>query len=160
MKKITLALDISTSCTGWAYYIYDDNKIVTGAIKPRKSLGWRERVEQMQLDLQALTAGYEIVNLVVEQVLYKKPGNIDSTIKLAKANGILTTTLKHENLMEFLPSEWRAMLGMRQGRGVIRDDLKAQAIALARADGLKLRKTEDDEAEAYLILKAVRMKGL
>lgn len=73
----------------------------------------------MQLDLQALTAGYEIVNLVVEQVLHKKPGNVDSTIKLAKANGMITTTLKHENLMEFLPSEWRAMLGMKQGRGVV-----------------------------------------
>ncbi|WP_446907749.1 hypothetical protein, partial [Klebsiella pneumoniae] len=73
---------------------------------------------------------------------------------------MITTTLKHENLMEFLPSEWRAMLGMKQGRGVVREELKAQAINLARADGLKLRKTEDDEAEAYLILKAVRMKGL
>lgn len=160
MKKITLALDISTSCTGWAYYIYDDDKTVTGAIRPRKSLGWRERVEQMELDLRALTAGYEIVNLVVEEVLYKKPSKVTDTIKLAKANGILTTALKHENLMEFLPSEWRAMLGMKQGRGVLREELKAQAINLARADGLKLRKTEDDEAEAYLILKAVRMKGL
>lgn len=160
MKKITLALDISTSCTGWAYYVYDDDKIISGAIKPRSTMKWRERVEQMQLDLQALTAGYEITNLVVEQVLHKKPGNVDSTIKLAKANGMITTTLKYENLMEFLPSEWRAMVGIKQGRGVVREDLKAQAIALARADGLNLRKTEDDEAEAYLILKAVRLKGL
>lgn len=160
MKKITLALDISTSCTGWAYYVYDDDKVVTGYIKPRRSLGWRARVEQMELDLRALTAGYQIVNLVVEEVLYKKPSKVTDTIKLAKANGILTTALKHENLMEFLPSEWRAMLGMKQGRGVLRDELKAQAIALARADGIKLRKEDDDEAEAYLILKAVRLKGL
>lgn len=158
MKKITLALDISTSCTGWAYYVYGDDKVVTGYIKPKRSLGWRERVEQMQLDLQALTAGYEITNLVVEQVLYKKPGNVDSTIKLAKANGMITTTLKHEQLLEFLPSEWRSYLGIQQGRGVKREELKREAIRLAKLDGIKTK--SDDEAEAYLILKSVRMKGL
>lgn len=157
MKKITLALDISTSCTGWAYYIYEDDKVVTGYSKPKTSLLWRERVEQMQLDLQALTAGYEIVNLVVEQVLHKRPGSIDSTIKLAKANGMLTTALKHSYLMEFLPSEWRKLVGMQQGK-MKREDFKREALRLAKLDGIKTK--SDDEAEAYLILKSVMMKGL
>lgn len=158
MKKITLALDISTSCTGWAYYIYEDDKIVTGYSKPRTTLQWRERVEQIELDLKALTAGYQIANLVVEQVLHKKPGNVDTTIKLAKTNGIITGGLKHDNLIELLPSEWRSYLGIKQGRGVKREELKREALRMAKLDGIKTK--SDDEAEAYLILKSVRMKGL
>ena len=51
-----------------------------------------------------------------------------------------------------MPSEWRKRIGLRQGRNIPRDELKAEAIAAVKQEyGLDVT---NDEAESILIARS------
>lgn len=173
MEKVTLAIDGSTSRTGWAFRA--NGKVHHGVIIPPKKykgdVMYRSR--WIANEVATLVDCYDVVNLVIERPI--KKGSIDSTIKLSLFDGMVIGAVRHGYTLTPLPSEWRSWYGLKTkatGRAV-RDDWKNGAIKEVQDLGYEIHydvinkgksneriEYSDDEAEAILILLASEKKGL
>lgn len=158
MGKI-IALDASTSCTGYA--VFEDNKLVAyGKIKPNDD-DWRDRIMDETLELAALIREHHPRVIIAEDVP-KKPG-ANTLQKLGAVHGMILSLCAGFRIkpMFVLPTNWRHELGLFDGTraGMKRDVMKEKAVHMANEQfGLNLQwisptssKNDDDVAEAVLI---------
>lgn len=158
-KSKIMALDASTSCTGYA--VFDGDKLVAhGKIKPHGD-DWRDRIMDETMALAALIREHRPQVIIAEDVP-KKPG-ANTLQKLGAVHGMILSLCAGFKIkpMFLLPSNWRHGLGLFDGTraGMKRDVMKEKAVHMANElFGLDLQwispissKNDDDEAEAVLI---------
>ena len=94
-----LALDISTSCTG--YCLFDDDGLVDiGSINLSKHKGLFDKATQVKSDINKLSKKYNITHVAVEENLQAfRPGlsSAKTLMTLAQFNGVVRW-ICHENL--------------------------------------------------------------
>lgn len=156
---VTLGMDCSTSCTGYA--VFDGDRLIAyGKIKPHGK-DWRERIMDETMAIAALFREY-VPNVVVVEDVPKKPGS-GTLLKLGAVHGMILSLCAGFKLepVFLLPSKWRHDLGLFDGtrEGMKRDVMKEKAVHMAnKLFGLDLQwvsptstKNDDDVAESILI---------
>jgi Holliday junction resolvasome RuvABC endonuclease subunit len=154
MNMVVVGIDASTTATGVA--IMQDGELLYYkliAIDPKKEKDAYKRIQKMLTKICDILDKYDIDRVYMEKAICKG-GNVDITIKLAYlSGGIYLYCIQRD--IEFnnpLPSEWRKIVGISNGRGVVRDTQKAEAIkAVNNEYGINVN---DDVAESVLIARS------
>jgi Holliday junction resolvasome RuvABC endonuclease subunit len=151
---LVAGIDASTKATGVA--IMRDGELLYYkliAIDSKKVPDAYERIKKMFVMICEILEQYDIDAMYMEKAICKG-GNVDVTIKLAYLSGGMSLYCIQNNI-EFhnpTPSMWRKTVGIKNGRGVLRDEQKAQAIrAVKHWYGIDVG---DDIAEATLIARS------
>ena len=96
---MVLALDISTSCTGWCVFDEDGYRDI-GYINLSKHKGMYEKAGRVKIELLSLMAKYSFDKVIVEENLQAfRPGlsSAKTLMTLAQFNGVIRW-ICHENL--------------------------------------------------------------
>lgn len=155
-EQTILALDVSTTSTGYAIYV-GDKLVRYGFFKP-KDKDWLSRVRKMSEELQELKSNYNITTVVIEDTFFLK--NIKTVKKLCLAQGILLGQLPEANLIQVFPNTWKKHFGLGKGKAT-RDEQKQTSISVAETMFLISNRLNDDEADAILMGRYVQetLKG-
>lgn len=151
---VVAGIDASTTATGVS--VMKDGELIYYeliAIDSKKEKDAYKRIKEMLIRICAILDGYEIDKVYMEKAICKG-GNVDITIKLAYLSGGMSLYCIQKDI-EFhnpTPASWRASVGIKNGRGVLREEQKAQAIqAVKDWYGIDVG---DDIAEATLIARS------
>lgn len=147
--RTILALDVSTTSTGYAVYVNDELRNY-GTIS-HKSKDWIERVRFMADVIRNMDKLSPITHLVVEDTYVSK--NVNTVKKLCFAQGILLGSLPNAKLVQVYPTSWKAHFGLTK-KNVGRTTQKDTSMTIAEALTLQSIKN-DDEADAVLLGKYV-----
>ena len=145
-EQVILALDVSTTSTGYALYV-GNNLTKFGFIKPTGK-DWLVRVRKMADKVAELDEEYSIDTVVIEDTFFLK--NIKTVKKLCLAQGILLGQLPKANLIQVFPNTWKKHFGLGKGKAT-RDEQKQTSISVAETMFLIGHGINDDEADAILI---------
>ena len=151
IKIKILAFDQSTKIS--AYSLFVDGKYVEcSAIDLHKMKDTSERVRAMGVELCKIIEKYNPDKIVMEEVAQQS--NALTLKLLARIQGIIIGFCAAHNIDTYIvePSKWRSTLHFKQGSGVKREELKAQASDYVKAQyGFEL---SEDENEAVCINEA------
>lgn len=145
-EQVILALDVSTTSTGYALYV-GDKLTKFGFIKPTGK-DWLVRVRKMADKVTELDEEYSIDTVVIEDTFFLK--NIETVKKLCLAQGILLGQLPKANLIQVFPNTWKKHFGLGKGKAT-RDEQKQTSISVAETMFLIGHGINDDEADAILL---------
>ena len=151
---VVAGIDASTTATGVSIMQDGELKYHTLiAINSRKEKDAERRIKTMLVKICEILDSYDIDAVYMEKAICKG-GNVDTTIKLAYLSGGMSLYCIQNNI-EFinpLPSEWRKVVGVAQGRGIKRDTQKAEAIKGVKDEyGINVG---DDVAESILLARS------
>lgn len=145
-EQVILALDVSTTSTGYAIYV--GNKLTKyGHVKPTCK-DWLVRLRKMSDKVTELDKEYNIDTVVIEDTFFLK--NIKTVKKLCLAQGILLGQLPKANLIQVFPNTWKKHFGLCKGKAT-RDEQKQTSISVAETMFLIGHGINDDEADAILM---------
>ena len=161
---VGMGIDASTSCVGWSIFI-NDKLINHGKITaPKDCDGWRERVQMLIPQLQAIIDKYHPSKMIVEDVpLIKK--QMITLVQLGAVQGMLLSVCELNDIeVQFVNvNTWRKNIGISDG-DKNRNNKKIRSIEKANElFGLELpcvftkfgnynpQKSADDEADAILV---------
>lgn len=155
MKVMTL--DLSTKQSGWcvgAGAAISSHGCITASHKDVV-----KRIIKMRDQIVLLIKNNDIETIVMEQV--RPDFNLHTGKVLMWLQAVIVVAAYEINpkiKIEFInPSEWRATLKIRQGRGIRRDQLKPQDIQYVKNKyGIIVN---DDEADAICIFDAYHLKN-
>ena len=146
-----LALDPSTKKTGYA--IFQDNSLIKyGTISAKETFPLFKRIDIMIESLTEILNNYEIKTVYIEDVI---PDDVHHNQKVFKAltylQGFILSLLEKHNVpvIFYTSSEWRKKCGIKTGRGVKRESLKAKDIQFVK-DNYQIE-VDDDTADAICI---------
>lgn len=145
-EQVILALDVSTTSSGYALYV-GDKLTKYGFIKPTDK-DWLVRVRKMADKVAELDKEYSIDTVVIEDTFFLK--NIKTVKKLCLAQGILLGQLPKANLIQVFPNTWKKHFGLGKGKAT-RDEQKQTSISVAETMFLIGHGINDDEADAILM---------
>lgn len=151
-----LSLDLSTKSSGWC--VGEDGVIKSHGCITASSKDVIQRIIKMRSQLSVIIQKNKIDKIVMEQV---RPDFNSHTSKvlmwLQAAIAIAAHQINPKIQFQFIgPSEWRAALKFKQGRGVKRDNLKSQDIQYVKDKyGINVN---DDQADAMCLLDAYSEK--
>ena len=126
MSKI-LAFDQSTKISAYSLWV-DGKYIESGIIDLHKMKDTSERIRAMGVELGNMIEKYSPEKVVLEEVAQQSN---PLTLKLlARIQGVIIGYCAANNIETYIvePSKWRSVLHFRQGSGVKREELKAQAM--------------------------------
>ena len=151
MVSKVLSFDQSTKIS--AYSIFIDGKYVeSGIIDLHKIKDTSERIRAMGVELGKTIEKYAPTKVVLEEVAQQSN---PLTLKLlARIQGVIIGFCAAHNIGTYIvePSKWRSTLCFRQGAGVKREELKAQAMKYVKdVYGLEL---SEDSCESICINEA------
>lgn len=150
MKKI-LAFDQSTKISAYSEFI-DGEYVGHGCIDLHKMKDTSGRVRAMGVELCEVIKKYNPDKVVIEEVAQQSN---PMTLKLlARIQGVIIGFCAAHNIDTYIiePSKWRSILKFKQGSGVKREELKAQAIKYVKDNyGLEL---SEDSCESICINEA------
>ena len=143
-----LAFDQSTKVSAYSLWI-DGEYNTVGVIDLNKMKDTSERVRAMGVELCKTIERHNPDVVVMEEVAQQS--NAMTLKLLARIQGVIIGFCAAHDIDTYIvePSKWRSSLQFRQGSGVKRAELKAQAIKHVK-DEYKLDLTED-ECEAICI---------
>ena len=164
---VGMGIDASTSCIGWSIFI-NDRLVNHGKITAQKDgdekKEWRERIQVLIPNLQAIINKYHPSKMIVEDVpLINK--QMITLVQLGAVQGMLLSICELNNIqIEFIHvNTWRKNIGISDG-DKDRDNKKIRSIEKANElFGLELpcvftkfgnynpQKSADDEADAILV---------
>ena len=107
------------------------------------------RLDEMAVQIRDLIRRYNPKFIVFEGVMFQKSPN--ALIMLANLQGIIRGICQERGCgyAVYAPTAWRRLMGIKQGTGITREKLKAQAIKLVHeAYGIEV---EEDVCEAICI---------
>lgn len=154
MNMVVAGIDASTTATGVS--VMKNGELLHYeliAIDSKKEKDAYKRIKEMLIRICAILDKYEIDKVYMEKAICKG-GNVDITIKLAYLSGGMSLYCI-QNDIEFhnpTPASWRATVGIKNGRGVLRDEQKAQAIKAVK-DWYEID-VGDDVAESVLLARS------
>lgn len=134
----------------------DDGTVYHSLIDLSKTKDPSERHAVMRQMIQSRIKNNHPDLVVIEDVALQS--SVKTVIQLAQLQGAIIGACEMFNVpYEILrPSEWRKMLGFKQGRQVKRPELKQQAIDYVADHYGEV--VSSDEADAMCIAKAVQLK--
>jgi len=151
MSQTILALDISTTSTGYA--IFQNKKLIAYGVIAPTSKNVITRIEKIADEVNLLMLEYQpdIIYAEEPEPAFVK-NNIDVYRKLTFAHGAIAIVLNHysKEMKLCSSSHWRKQVGIKTGRGVARAQLKPLDIAKAN-ELFNLNTKNDDLADAVLI---------
>ena len=152
---ITMALDASSTCTGWSVF-KDGNYIESGFIDLKKDKNTDHRIYEMAKKISELISYYKPHKIILEDTMMSS--NVSTLKMLANlAGAIKFYCYLHDFELETLyPSEWRGLLHI-QGKGAKRNELKNKAFNVC-VDQLGLDSLEEDQAESVCINLAIAVR--
>lgn len=153
MSKV-LAFDQSTKISAYSLWI-DGKYVEVGVIDLHKMKDTSERVRAMGVELCKTIGKYNPEIVVIEEVAQQS--NAMTLKLLARIQGVIIGFCAAHNIDTYIiePSKWRSTLSFKQGSGVKRAELKAQAIEHVETEyGLDL---SEDECEALCIGEAAHI---
>ena len=145
-----LALDLSTKNTGWA--VFEDKNLINKGCIEANNTNTLDRISIMVNKLIEIYNNYFPQKIIVEEVL---PDDVKHNQSVYKALMYLQAAValefnKYGKSLEFYTaSEWRKKCGIRTGRGIKREALKAADIKFVK-DNYNLD-VNDDVADAICI---------
>ena len=146
-----MGIDGATNKTGIA--IFEDGKYEQHIlIDLHKIKDASERIPKMMIAICDFINMQHVDKIIMEESMMTN--NIDTVKKLSNLAGAIIYCAAVDGIeFEFaMPSEWRKRIGLRQGRNIPRDELKAEAIAAVKQEyGLDVT---NDEAESILIARS------
>lgn len=152
MSKV-LNFDQSTKLSAYSYWV-DGEYVEVGCIDLHKIKDTSERVRAMGVELCKVIAKYKPTEVVMEEVAQQSN---PLTLKLlARIQGVIIGFCAAHKVDTYIiePSKWRATLQFKQGSGVKREELKAQAIQHVKATyGIE---PGEDQSEAICIGEAAQ----
>ena len=151
---LVAGLDASTKATGLS--IMRDCELVYYTlitVDSKKVPDAYERIKKMFMEICKILDQYDIDAMYMEKAICKG-GNVDVTIKLAYLSGGMSLYCIQKGI-EFhnpTPSSWRKVVGIKNGRGILRDEQKAQAIQAVKDEyGIDVG---DDIAESICLARS------
>ena len=147
-----LALDCSTKATGVA--IFKDKELIGQTCITASSNDLYKRIHKMVDSVLAIVESIGIDQIVMEEVIPDHSKNTNTFKALMYLQALMHIELhdKYPQLKIELtyPNSWRAICGIKNGRGIKRDQEKAEDIKFANAT-YNLDLTSDDIADAICI---------
>ena len=148
MSKILIALDESTTCTGYA--VFDDGELIEHGIFSFKSKDVLERVSLIMEEIEELIKTYKPDNIVIEDV--------QITMNAATAKSLLglqfmIEVYAHRNNIScetYRTTKWRKILGLSNSRALDRKAKKQETIDYVK-DKYDIEILKDDESDAIAI---------
>lgn len=141
MQKV-LAFDQSTKISAYSVFV-DGIYVECSHIDLHKMKDTSERVRAMGVELCKIIKKYNPDKVVMEEVAQQS--NALTLKLLARIQGIIIGFCAAHDIDTYIvePSKWRSTLKFKQGSGVKRDELKAQAIKYVE-NVYNLELTEDE----------------
>lgn len=143
-----LAFDQASKRSAYAIFV-DTGLADWGLIDFSKETDLPKRTRKMYTALYDLITTRRIDTVVFEGVNFRV--NPKTVIQLAQIQGgiMLACYLNDVDFATYEPGKWRKIVGIAQGKGVKRDELKAEAIAFVKESyGISVG---DDVAESICI---------
>ena len=143
-----LALDQSTRCSGYCF-LENGQYVESGVVDMSKSkLETPERSFEMAKALWKIIKKYKPDVLVLEET--QQQSNVQVVITLARLQGMIIGYAEAHGVKTKIirPTEWRAALGYRQGKGVKREELKQQSLDYVKNKYGFVRSEDENEAIA------------
>lgn len=145
-----LAIDFSTSNTGYAFHHPNTGDYIVGSISGG-SKSWTDRVDKIIAEMKEVIEQYGIQDyfIAVEEPI---KGRGKGAITLIRANGYFLSAMKLLFNMGFvdIPNATWASYNFIKGK---REERKEQSMDILRASGLfDESEIDDDKADAYCIL--------
>lgn len=148
MSKILIALDESTTCTGYA--VFDDSELIEHGTFSFKSKDVLERVSLIMEEIENLIDTYKPDNMIIEDV--------QITMNAATAKSLLglqfmIEVYAHRNNIScetYRTTKWRKILGLSNSRALDRKAKKQETIDYVK-DKYGIDVLKDDESDAIAI---------
>ena len=145
-----LALDMSSKSTGWS--VFNNKELIAyGCISDNNSDAFA-RIKKMVAEIKKIYEQYEITNVICEDVLpedVRHNQNVFKVLHYLQAAVVLMLHEYNQKVEFYVSSEWRKKCGIRTGRGITRDMVKAADIKFVKDNyGLDVN---DDIADAICI---------
>ena len=148
MSKILIALDESTTCTGYA--VFNDSELIKHGLFALKSKDVLERVSYIMEEIEKLIKTYKPDNMVIEDV--------QITMNAATAKSLLglqfmIEVYAHRNNIScetYRTTKWRKILGLSNSRTLDRKAKKQETIDYVK-DKYGIDILKDDESDAIAI---------
>ena len=148
MSKILIALDESTTCTGYA--VFDDSELIEHGTFSFKSKDVLERVSLIMEEIENLIDTYKPDNMIIEDV--------QITMNAATAKSLLGLQFMieiyaHRNNIScetYRTTRWRKILGLSNSRALDRKAKKQETIDYVK-DKYGIEILKDDESDAIAI---------
>lgn len=148
LSKILIALDESTTCTGYA--VFNDSELIKHGLFALKSKDVLERVSYIMEEIEKLIKTYKPDNMVIEDV--------QITMNAATAKSLLglqfmIEVYAHRNNIScktYRTTKWRKILGLSNSRALDRKAKKQETIDYVK-DKYDIEILKDDESDAIAI---------
>lgn len=147
-----LALDMSTKATGLA--LFSGKELIKASCITASSTDMIKRIHKMVDTIDELIQSLDITDIILEEVIPDHQKNVKTFKSLMYLQAYFMILLhdKYPQIKVDLiyPSSWRSKVGVKNGRGIKREQLKADDVRRANElYGLNI--TSDDIADAILI---------
>lgn len=147
-----LALDASTKATGCA--IFKDKELMASTVITASSNDLYKRIHKMVDNILAIVEQIGINKIVMEEVIPDHTKNTNTFKALMYLQALIHIEL-HDKFPKVeielvYPSSWRSICGIKNGRGIKREQEKAEDIKFANKT-YNLTLTSDDQADAICI---------
>ena len=148
-----LALDLGSKSTGWA--VAEDGIYTSSGCITASSIDYIARIYKICETIAELIKKYNIDKIYCEEVRPEQNSHTQKVlIQLQSKVVFVAWEINKKITVDFLtPSAWRAAVGIRTGRGVKREELKAADIKYVEITYGK--KVNDDEADAIGLLDSI-----
>ena len=148
-----LALDLSSRSTGYA--VAEDGKYLVSGCITASSTDYIARIYKICNEIGEIIKKYNIEKIYCEEVRPKQNSHTQKVLIQLQSKVVFTAwEINKKITVDFLtPSEWRAAVGIRTGRGIRREELKAADVKYVELTYGK--KVNDDEADAIGILDSI-----
>lgn len=156
LSKILIALDESTTSTGYA--VFDNEKLIKHGVFSSKSKDVLDRVSFIMEEIEKLIKDYNPDNMIIEDV--------QITMNAATAKSLLglqfmIEVYAHRNEIHcttYRTTKWRKILGLSNSRTLDRKAKKQETIDYVK-DKYNIEVLKDDESDAIAIGAAFIMES-
>lgn len=128
-----LALDLSTKSTGWA--VFENKKLIDSGCITASSTNVLNRISKITDELRIIYDRYLPDDIIVEEVLpedVRHNQQVFKALMYMQAAVALEFNKSGKKLNFYVSSEWRKKCGIRTGRGITRDMVKAADIKFVK----------------------------
>ena len=151
-----LSLDLSTKSSG--YLVGEDKQLITSGCITASSKDVIQRIVKMRSQIQKLIKDNNIQKIIMQEVRPQYNSHTGKVLMWLQAAIVIAAHEINSKIQCIFinPTQWRAALKIKQGRGIKRDNLKLQDIQYVKDKyGIKVN---DDEADAICIFDAYHQK--
>lgn len=130
---IVLALDLSTKSAGWA--VFNDKKLVDSGCITASSTNVLDRISKITRELREVFDKFNPDEIIVEEVLpedVRHNQQVFKALMYMQAAVALDFNKNGKKLNFYVSSEWRKKCGIRTGRGITREMVKAADIKFVK----------------------------